>query len=82
MLEADQWDRVLANVKGTIVGGTDRVSSNRLLDLLDVGPDPGSGRGWERGDGRTRRVTFSQQRRRILTWPGKWEPITGASALG
>jgi hypothetical protein len=40
MLEADHWDRVLANVKGTIVRGTERVSSNRLLDELGVGPDP------------------------------------------
>jgi len=40
MLEADQWDRVLANVKGTIVRGSERVSATRLLDLLDVGPDP------------------------------------------
>jgi len=41
MLEADQWSRVLANVTGTIVrGGSERVSSNRLLDLLGVGDDP------------------------------------------
>ena len=40
MLEADQWERVLANVKGTVVRGTERVSATRLLDLLDVGPDP------------------------------------------
>ena len=40
MLEPDQWDRVLTNVKGTIVRSTERVSTNRLLDLLDVGPDP------------------------------------------
>ena len=40
MLEPDQWDSVLASVKGTIVRGTERVSATRLLDLLDVGPDP------------------------------------------
>jgi len=40
MLEPDQWDSVLGSVKGTIVHGTERVSSNRLLDLLKVGPDP------------------------------------------
>jgi hypothetical protein len=34
MLEADEWPRVLANVEGTIVGRTERVSSNRLMDLL------------------------------------------------
>ena len=40
MLARDEWDRVLACVTGTIVRGTERVSSNRLLDLLEVGPDP------------------------------------------
>jgi hypothetical protein len=40
MPEADQWDRVLANVKGTIVRGTERVSCHRLLDLLNVEADP------------------------------------------
>ena len=40
MLEADQWDSVLANVRGTVVRGTERVSSSRLLALLEVGPDP------------------------------------------
>jgi hypothetical protein len=40
MLEADRWDSVLTNVRGTIVRGTERVSATRLLDALDVGPDP------------------------------------------
>jgi len=40
MLPADQWPNVLANIQGTVVRGTERVSSNRLMDLLDVGPDP------------------------------------------
>jgi hypothetical protein len=41
MLEPDEWPRVLANVSGTIVrGGSERVSTTRLLDLLDVGSDP------------------------------------------
>src|SRR5262245_41250918 len=40
MLEADQWPHVLANVRGTIVRGTERISSNRLLDLLGVDADP------------------------------------------
>ena len=31
MLEPDQWDSVLANVKGTVVHGSERVSSNRYL---------------------------------------------------
>ena len=42
MLEPDQWDSVLGSVKGTIVRGTERVSSNRLLAVLKVGPDPGT----------------------------------------
>src|SRR6516225_6182037 len=40
MLEPDQWDSVLANIEGTIVHGTERVSSNRLMDLLGVENDP------------------------------------------
>jgi hypothetical protein len=40
MLEPDQWDSVLANIQGTIVHGTERVSSNRLMDLLGVENDP------------------------------------------
>src|SRR5262249_10915916 len=40
MVEADQWPQVLAAVKGTIVRGTERVSSNRLMDLLGVEDDP------------------------------------------
>jgi hypothetical protein len=40
MLEPDQWDSVLGNVTGTIVHGSERVSSNRLMDLLGVETDP------------------------------------------
>jgi hypothetical protein len=40
MLDADQWPRVLASVTGRIVRGTERISATRLLDALDVGPDP------------------------------------------
>jgi hypothetical protein len=40
MLEPDQWDAVLSRVSSTIYRGTERISSNRLLDLLEVGPDP------------------------------------------
>ena len=40
MLEPDQWDSVLGNVTGTIVHGSERVSSNRLMDLLGVENDP------------------------------------------
>ena len=40
MLPADQWPNVLANVRGTIVRGSERISSNRLLDALGVGDDP------------------------------------------
>ena len=40
MLEPDQWDSVLGSITGTIVHGSERISSNRLLDALDVGDDP------------------------------------------
>jgi hypothetical protein len=40
MLELDQWDSVLSGARGTIYRNTERVSSNALLDLLGVGPDP------------------------------------------
>jgi hypothetical protein len=40
MLEPDQWDVVLSRVSGTIYRGTERISSNALLNLLEVGPDP------------------------------------------
>jgi hypothetical protein len=40
MLEPDQWDAVLSRVTGTIYRETERISSNALLNLLVVGPDP------------------------------------------
>jgi hypothetical protein len=40
MLEPDQWDSVLGSVTGTIYRGTERISSNALLNALEVGPDP------------------------------------------
>src|SRR5215471_5679858 len=40
MIEPDRWDSVLGSVRGTIVRGTERISSNRLLDLLGVDADP------------------------------------------
>src|SRR5262249_54859238 len=42
MLEADQWPHVLANVQGTVVRGTERISSNALFDVLQVDPEPGT----------------------------------------
>jgi len=37
MIEPDRWDSVLGSVRGTIVrGGSERISSNRLLDLSGV----------------------------------------------
>jgi hypothetical protein len=45
MLEPDQWDSVLSSVRGTIVrGGSERISSNRLLDRWVLGTIPSSGR--------------------------------------
>jgi hypothetical protein len=40
MLEPDQWDAVLSRITGTVYRGTERVSSNALLNALEVGPDP------------------------------------------
>jgi hypothetical protein len=39
MLEPDQWDGVLSRITGTVYRGTERISSNALLNLLEVGPD-------------------------------------------
>ena len=39
MLEPREWESVLTGARGTIYRGTERISSNRLLDLL--------GRGWQ-----------------------------------
>src|SRR5262245_42212813 len=39
MIETDQWDAVLSLITGTLVRGTERISSNALLSALDVGPD-------------------------------------------
>jgi hypothetical protein len=55
MLEADQWDRLLANVRGTVVRGTERVSSNRLMDLLGVENDPTAGSSVDHNPGFTER---------------------------
>jgi hypothetical protein len=40
MLGPDQWASVLGSFTGTIYRGTERISSNALLNLLEVGPDP------------------------------------------
>jgi hypothetical protein len=40
MIEPDRWDSVLGSITGTIVHGNERISSNRLLNALGVGPDP------------------------------------------
>jgi hypothetical protein len=40
MLELDQWDAVLSRISGTIYRNTERISSNALLNLLEVGLDP------------------------------------------
>jgi hypothetical protein len=40
MLEPDQWDSVLGRITGTVYRGTERISSNALLNLLEVGSDP------------------------------------------
>jgi hypothetical protein len=40
MLPPDQWDTVLSRARGTIYRNTERISSNAVLNLLEVGPDP------------------------------------------
>jgi len=40
MLELDQWNSALSSITGTLVRGTERVSTAHCLDLLEVGPDP------------------------------------------
>jgi hypothetical protein len=40
MLEPNPWDAVLSRITGTLVRGTERVSTAHCLDLLEVGPDP------------------------------------------
>jgi hypothetical protein len=40
MLELEQWNSALSSITGTLVRGTERVSTAHCLDLLDVGPDP------------------------------------------
>jgi hypothetical protein len=34
VLEPNEWDSVLSGARGTIYRGTERISSNRLLDQL------------------------------------------------
>ena len=38
--KVDQWESVLGIVTGTVYRGTERISSNALLNLLEVGHDP------------------------------------------
>ena len=40
MLPPDEWESVLGGITGTIVHGSERISSNRLLDALSVGTIP------------------------------------------
>jgi hypothetical protein len=40
MLEPVQWDAVLSRITGTVYRGTERISSNALLNLLGVDADP------------------------------------------
>ena len=40
MLPPDEWDSVLSRARGTIYRKIERISSNALLNLLEVGPDP------------------------------------------
>jgi hypothetical protein len=40
MLELEQWNSAISSITGTLVRGTERVSTAHCLDLLEVGPDP------------------------------------------
>jgi hypothetical protein len=40
MLQPEHWNSALSSITGTLVRGTERVSTAHCLDLLDVGPDP------------------------------------------
>jgi hypothetical protein len=40
MLEPEHWNSALSSITGTLVRGTERVSTAHCLDLLEVGPDP------------------------------------------
>jgi hypothetical protein len=40
MLEPEHWNSAFSSITGTLVRGTERVSSNALLNLLETGPDP------------------------------------------
>jgi hypothetical protein len=40
MLGLEQWNSTLSSITGTLVRGTERVTSNALLNVLEVGPDP------------------------------------------
>jgi hypothetical protein len=42
MLEPDQWESVLSRARGSIYRGVERISSNALLNLLQVGSDLGT----------------------------------------
>ena len=64
MLEPDQWDRVLSRARGTVYRSTKRISSNALLTLLEVGPDPVIRQ-------KVANVNFF---RSIVTFPRGWRP--------
>jgi stage III sporulation protein SpoIIIAA len=40
MLEPEHWNSALSSITGTLVRGTERVSTAHCLNLLEVGPDP------------------------------------------
>jgi hypothetical protein len=40
MLQPEHWNSALSSITGTVYRGTERISSNALLNLLEVGPDP------------------------------------------
>ena len=49
MLEPDKWESALSRARGTIYRNTERISSNALLNLLEVGLILSFGSGWQNG---------------------------------
>jgi hypothetical protein len=40
MLGLEQWNSTLSGITGTLVRGTERITSSALFNALEVGPDP------------------------------------------
>ena len=77
--EPDQWDSVLSRARGTIYRGTECISSNALLSLLEVGPDPVTRRRscfrtppWKSPLLRCNRLSMWSRNRARVLWRARW----------